>query len=318
MSGPNPLLILLHLTFSPPLFLRGLLPTVILSRASPHSSSRMPHSIFTVPSYPCLSVPSPFLYTVSTYRAHPCTPQRQSFTLNSTALRLHCPVPVPTPPLVSSTLYSLFHAYPSSLLFSTQFLNLVPTLALLNANPPFILSSAHLSSLLFSTQLLHPVPTPALLNANLFLSCPVRIRPYFFSQHNFFIPCPPLHSSEPSFFLKSLAHPFYLVQWLQFHNFVPSPILLYSIPLFMSEFLVTYFSEKLENNYRKNTDLDNKGISFVKTLLQMLLSFRITFVKNGTVSCRHIVSDIKCEDGFIGGWQGSLGSPILHSLLTHN
>ncbi len=46
-----------------------------LSLDSAHASSRIINSIFTVP---CLSVLSPFLYTVSRSRAHPCTPQRQS------------------------------------------------------------------------------------------------------------------------------------------------------------------------------------------------------------------------------------------------
>jgi hypothetical protein len=88
--------------------------------------------------------------------------------------QLHCPVPVPTPHLVSSTIFSLFHFYPSSLLFSTRFLHTVPTPALLNANPSPSMPPPHNyivpcqcpplraypSPLLFSTQFLHPVPTP--------------------------------------------------------------------------------------------------------------------------------------------------------------
>ncbi len=42
-----------------------------------HPSSNILHYIFIVP---FLSVLTPFLYTVPTYRAHPCTPQRQSST----------------------------------------------------------------------------------------------------------------------------------------------------------------------------------------------------------------------------------------------
>jgi hypothetical protein len=227
MSGPNPLHMLLHLTFSPPPFSswRGLLPTVTMSRASAHPSSRILNSIFTVT---CLSVLTPFLYTVPTYRAHHCTPQRQ-------------PTPSMPPPhitlfrarahpsFVSSTLFSLFPVLIRSFSFSLHD-SYIPCPSL-NANPLFILSRAHPSAFHFSTQFFHPVPTAALLRTiSLFkVPCSPFLPGIMVTISQFRAQCPHLFSSTLSLFSLS--------EFCSCYRTVP------------------LFSEKLENSYRKNTVL---------------------------------------------------------------